>query len=100
MAGGNPPAAAVEVINRWCGAWIGDGFDAIEALLAADKRRGDFCFGQTPTLADVYLIPQVESSRRFKVDLGRWPLISAVDAACAELDAFVRAAPRAQIDAA
>lgn len=87
-------------INAWCGTWISDGFDALEALLAADKRRGRFCYGDTPTLADVYLVPQVESARRFKVDLARWPLISAVDAACGELDAFRRAAPAAQPDAA
>lgn len=87
-------------INAWCGTWIGAGFDAYEALLAADAQRGSFSFGDTPTLADCYLIPQVESARRFKVDLSRWPLISAIDAACAELDAFRRAAPAAQPDAA
>jgi maleylpyruvate isomerase len=87
-------------VNRWCARWIADGFDAIEALLAADSTRGAFCFGQAPTLADVYLIPQLESARRFKVDLGRWPLISAVDAACGEIDAFRRAAPASQPDAA
>jgi maleylpyruvate isomerase len=87
-------------INAWCGTWITAGFDAFEALLAADPARGRFSFGDTPTLADVYLVPQVESARRFKVDLSRWPLISAVDAACGELDAFQRAAPAAQPDAA
>ena len=87
-------------VNRWCARWIGDGFDAIETLLAADPRRGEFCFGAAPTLADVYLIPQVESARRFKLDLARWPLISAVDAACGRVDAFRRAAPAAQPDAA
>ena len=87
-------------VNRWCATWISDGFDAIEALLGADARRGDFCFGHAPTLADVYLVPQVESARRFKVDLDRWPLISAVDAACGQIDAFRRAAPAAQPDAA
>lgn len=86
-------------VNAWCATWISDGFDAFEALLAADNQRGDFCFGHAPTLADVYLIPQVESSRRFKVDLSKWPLISAVDAACAKLDAFRLAAPVLQPDA-
>ena len=52
-----------------------------------------------PSLADVYLIPQVESARRFGVDMAAWPLIRAVDAACAELPAFARAAPAAQPDA-
>jgi maleylpyruvate isomerase len=86
-------------VNAWCATWIGAGFDAYEALLAADTARGAFSFGQAPTVADVYLIPQVESARRFKVDLSRWPLISAIDQACGQLDAFQRAAPAAQPDA-
>jgi maleylpyruvate isomerase len=89
-----------DAVNAWSGTWITAGFDAYEALLAADTQRGEFSFGHTPTLADVYLIPQVESARRFKVDLGRWPLICAVDAACAKLDAFRLAAPGLQPDAA
>ena len=87
-------------VQRWCATWITAGFDAIEALLAADTQRGDFCFGGTPTLADVYLVPQVESARRFKVDLARWPIIQAIDAACAELEPFRLAAPALQPDAA
>ena len=86
-------------INDWCGTWISAGFDAYEALLAADKQRGRFSCGDAPGLADVYLIPQVESARRFNVDMGRWPLISAIDQACAELAAFRQAAPMAQPDA-
>jgi maleylpyruvate isomerase len=85
-------------LKRWCSTWISAGFDAIEALLASDTRRGEFCFGGAPTLADVYLVPQVESARRFEVEMGRWPLISAVDAACQRLAAFRDAAPAAQPD--
>ena len=88
-----------DAINAWCATWISAGFDAYEALIAADKQRGRFSFGDTPTLADVYLIPQVESARRFKVDMARWPLISAIDEACGELEAFKKAAPMAQPDA-
>ena len=86
-------------INAWCATWITAGFDAFEALLAADHARGDYCFGSQPGLADVYLVPQVESARRFKVDMSRWPLISAVDAACMKLPAFELAAPMKQPDA-
>jgi len=89
-----------DAINAWCGTWITAGFDAYEALLAADPKRGRFSFGDSPTVADCYLVPQVESARRFKVDLTPYPLIRAVDAACAELDAFRRAAPAVQPDAA
>jgi maleylpyruvate isomerase len=86
-------------INKWCGTWIAYGFDSYEALLAADSRRAGFSFGNTPTLADAYLIPQIESARRFKVELGRWPLIMEVDAKCGALKAFHKAAPMAQPDA-
>ena len=88
-----------DAINAWCGTWISAGFDAYEALMATDSQRGRFSFGDAPSIADVYLIPQVESARRFKVDMARWPLISAVDKACGELDAFKLAAPMAQPDA-
>jgi len=87
-------------INAWCTTWICAGFDALEALLKADTQRGRFCFGDSPTVADVYLVPQVESARRFKVDLTQWPLVAAVEAACMQLDAFKKAAPMQQPDAA
>ena len=89
-----------DAINAWCGTWISAGFDAYEALLAADAQRGRFSFGDAPTVADVYLVPQIESARRFKVDLSRWPLIAAVEQACNALAAFRDAAPSAQPDAA
>ncbi len=88
-----------EAVNAWCGNWISAGFDAYEALIAPDTQRGRFSYGDTPTLADVYLIPQVESARRFKVDLTKWPRIMAVEKACMELEAFQKAAPGQQPDA-
>ncbi|ANQ85597.1 maleylpyruvate isomerase [Azoarcus olearius] len=88
-----------KAVLAWCANWIDAGFAALEALLAADTRRGRFCFGDAPGLAEVYLIPQVESARRFNVDLSPYPNILAIDAACAELDAFRRAAPARQPDA-
>lgn len=86
-------------VEAWCAQWIGDGFDALETMLAADSERGDYCMGHQPGLADVYLVPQVESARRFKVNMARWPLISAVEAACMRLEAFQKAAPSQQPDA-
>ncbi len=86
-------------VNRWCATWITAGFDAIESMLARDSQRGAFCFGGAPSLADVYLVPQVESARRFKVDVQRWPCIADVDATCAQLSAFRDATPALQPDA-
>ena len=87
-------------INAWCGTWIAAGFDALEAIIASPESEVRYCFGITPTVADVYLIPQVESARRFKVDLTHWPKIMAIDAHCATLAAFADAAPARQPDAA
>ena len=86
-------------IERWCGRWIADGFDAFEALLARRGSGGRYACGDRPTLADVYLVPQIESARRFEVDLARWPRLLAIDAACAELPAFAAAQPARQPDA-
>jgi maleylpyruvate isomerase len=92
--------ASDDAINEWCGTWISAGFDAYEAVLNADNHRGRFSHGEAPTIADCYLIPQIESARRFNVDLSKWPLIMQVEKACLELDAFQKAAPTNQPDAA
>jgi len=86
-------------LNAWCAMWINAGFEAIEKMLAADAGRGRFCFGDEPTLADVYLIPQVESARRFNVDLTPYPNIVAIDHACSQLPEFAHAVPQLQPDA-
>ncbi|SDV50397.1 maleylacetoacetate isomerase [Chitinasiproducens palmae] len=83
--------------SAWYRHWIELGFAAFEKRLA--ERDSRFCVGDTPTLADCCLIPQVFNARRFKIDLTPYPRIVAVDAQCATLDAFQRAAPGAQPDA-
>lgn len=86
-------------VEQWCQHWIDEGFSALETLLAADENRGDFCYGQQPTLADAYLIPQVDSSKRFHVDLSKYPNIQRIYDACMALPAFQTAAPMKQPDA-
>ena len=87
-----------EVI-KWCNRWISEGFAALEKRLVADKTRGKFCFGDSPTFADCYLIPQVSSARRFEVDLNPYPNIVQIDAHCRTLKAFADADPMQQPDA-
>ena len=86
-------------VMAWCQRWMSDGFAALEKRLAANKTRGDFCYGNSPSLADCYLIPQVSSARRFKVDLSPYPNIVAVDTNCRTLKAFADADPMMQPDA-
>jgi len=69
------------------------------ALLADAPANSRFSWGNQPTLADVYLIPQVESARRFAVDLNRWPRLLDIERACMALPAFSNAAPAKQPDA-
>lgn len=91
-------AADESAVNAWCATWIAAGFDALEALVSAGGP-GPFAFGTAPTLADVYIVAQIESARRFKIDLTHWPRLMEIDAACAGIDAFRRAAPGEQPDA-
>ena len=84
-----------EKIDAWYCHWILDGFDAVEALIGAQR----YAFGDEVTLADVCLVPQVYNARRLKVPLDRFPKIVAVDAACRELAAFDQARPENQADA-
>jgi maleylacetoacetate isomerase len=83
-------------IDAWYVHWIREGFEALEALLAP----GHYACGAKVTLADVYLVPQVFNARRFNVTVEDYPKIAAAAAACAEIDAFRRAAPENQADAA
>ena len=87
-----------EVI-KWCNRWISEGFAALEKRLVADKTRGKFCYGDSPSFADCYLIPQVSSARRFEVDLNPYPNIVQIDAHCHTLKAFSDADPMQQPDA-
>lgn len=85
-------------VESWCQHWIDEGFSALEKILAQDVTRGAYCVGNKPTLADAYLIPQVDSSKRFKVDLNKYPLIQSIYNACMQLPAFIKAAPENQPD--
>ena len=86
-------------VMTWCQRWMSEGFAALEKRLAQDKTRGKFCYGDRPTFADCYLIPQVSSAERFKVDLSAYPNIVAIDAHCRTLKAFADADPMVQPDA-
>ena len=84
--------------NAWYRHWVEEGFRALDRQLA-ERVSGSLCFGDMPTLADVCLVPQVANARRLNVDMGPFPRIAAIDAACQALPAFDAARPDLQPDA-
>jgi maleylacetoacetate isomerase len=88
-----------EEANRWARYWISLGLEALERSIVSLAKRGDFCFGETPTLADIFLVPQLSNAKRFGCDLTPFPTLVQIEAKCLKLPAFVNAAPENQPDA-
>ena len=88
-----------EAKDAWYRHWLESGFESLEKRLANDARVGKLCFGDTPTLADLCLVPQLYNARRFNLDTSRYPTIERIADHAAQIDAFARAAPGQQPDA-
>ena len=86
-----------DAVHSWAARWILDGFAALETMVS--EHGGGFCFGDSPTIADCCLIPQLYNARRFAVELDAFPALLAVEAKCFALEAFVKAKPELQPDA-
>lgn len=82
--------------TAWYQHWIQAGFQALEQHLSSSDETGVYCQGDSPTLADICLVPQVFNANRFKCDLSDFPTIRRIHAACEELEAFSRAHPDLQ----
>lgn len=82
-------------VQRWYAHWVTRGFESLEAAAPAEGFFG----GDAPGMAEVFLVPQLFNARRFAVDLAPFPRLAAIDARCADLDAFARAHPDRQPDA-
>ncbi|PDT44254.1 maleylacetoacetate isomerase [Sinorhizobium fredii] len=78
--------------RAWMQKFIGEGLAALEVLLS-HPSTGSYCHGESPTMADICLVPQVYNARRWEVDLSGCPRIVAIDARCAEIDGFGQAHP-------
>ncbi len=85
--------------QTWYCHWIQDGFAALETRLQQSPGRGGFCFGDTPGMADAFLVPQVYNALRFNCAMARFPMISAIYQNCLQEMAFTNAAPENQPDA-
>ncbi|QOR37121.1 maleylacetoacetate isomerase [Billgrantia diversa] len=83
----------------WYRHWVAEGFSALEARLANEPRTGTFCHGDSPTLADICLVPQIFNAERFECDLTAYPTLQRITENCRKLEAFAKAAPGEQPDA-
>ncbi|HRD27366.1 MAG TPA: maleylacetoacetate isomerase [Caulobacter sp.] len=84
-------------IDDWVHRWIGEGFAALEPMIA--RHGAGFAFGATPTMADCLLVPQVYNARRFNTDLAPFPALVAAADAAARHPAIAAAHPNNQPDA-
>lgn len=89
--------AGAEQVSAWTARWIRDGFAALEAMIG--QQNGPFALGNSPTLADCYIVPQVYSAERFAIELTPYPRLFAAAQAARELPAFSAAHPQCQPDA-
>ncbi len=83
--------------EEWFSHWVTTTFDALEAML---PEGAEFCYGTTPSLADVCLYAQVWNNKRFGIDISAWPRIAKIAETLDSIDAFAKAAPPRQPDAA
>jgi maleylacetoacetate isomerase/maleylpyruvate isomerase len=88
-----------EGINTWYRHWVAEGLAKFEASLANTAATGKFCHGNSPTLADCCLVPQIFNAKRYECDLAPYPVAMRVFDACMQLEAFDKAQPMKQPDA-
>jgi maleylacetoacetate isomerase len=88
-----------EAINAWLREWITRGLAAYDAQVARDPVHGRFSHGDTPTMADCCLVPQLYAAQRFGVDPAKYPRLALIGESCAALPAFQQAHPSKQPDA-
>ena len=81
-----------ETRRRWMQRFITGGFTALESLLL-DGLSGDYSHGNTITLADICLVPQVYNARRWGVDMSLYPTIERIEKNCLSIEAFHKAQP-------
>lgn len=85
--------------NTWYRHWCEQGLASVEKMLSEDKRVGCFCYGDAPSLADCFLIPQIANAKRLQCDLTAMPTLLRINDACLQLEPFILASPAQQPDA-
>lgn len=80
---------------RWYQHWVKTEFEALEKRLMRSSFTGTYCIGNSPSVADIFLVPQVFNARRFECDLSPYPLIIGIDKTCSQNEAFKKSLPSA-----
>jgi maleylpyruvate isomerase len=86
-------------VTLWMREWITRGLDAFNAHLERDHLSGKFCHGDTPTMADCCLVPQLYAAQRFGVETSQYPRLALINENCSHMAAFQHAHPSKQPDA-
>ena len=84
--------------DEWLQNYLGKGFDSIESILKETSESGQFCVGQSLSIADICLVPQVYSAKRFKIDFAKYPLINSINSNLEAVPQFIKAHAHNQID--
>jgi maleylacetoacetate isomerase/maleylpyruvate isomerase len=92
-------AVTDEQKTAWYRYWVETGLATVEAMLAGDPRTGACCHGDTPTMADICLVPQIFNAQRFQSRLDHVPTVMRIHQHCLTLPAFAAAVPALQPDA-
>ena len=83
----------------WYAHWVKKGLTSLEKRLASDARVGLFCYGDLPTMADVFLVPQVFNAYDTKIDFSVYPTVHRIVTHCMILPTFINASWEKQLDA-
>lgn len=82
--------------EEWMGYWLPQGLETLESIL--QEFSGKYCFGDAITMADIFVVPQILTCQRFKVDISKYAVLNKINENCLKLPAFQKAHPFRQAD--
>jgi len=87
-----------KAVAKWYITWADKGLVALEALVTSGGFDGPYCFGEQPSIADIFLVPQYANYQMLGLDLSAYPRLAAIVESCNVHPAFIKAAPENQPD--
>ena len=83
-----------EEVAQWLAHWCGKSFATLERLLGNDSATGRYCHGDTPTVADIYLVSLLSAAQIYNVDVSSYTTLLRIEAGCLEIPEFRERLPR------